>query len=222
MDWLKSLDKYCERVSPEYWAEPINALSNFSFVIAAILIYRLASKYKVSSFGFNFLVINLFLIGVGSFLFHTFANVWSFFADIIPIYIFQLSIVALYGAAIARQKKWSELQGSALLLFAFIVITVAFAQLPKDLLNGSIIYLSAFICLFFLAMYHFKHYQHERYTLFIASVLFILALLCRTIDMEVCHAFPLGSHFMWHLINGAVLFLAVKAYLGVLASEQRE
>ncbi len=36
MDWFQPLDQYCERTAPAFWAEPVNALSNAAFVIAAV------------------------------------------------------------------------------------------------------------------------------------------------------------------------------------------
>jgi hypothetical protein len=41
--------------------------------------------------------------------------------------------------------------------------------------------------------------------------LFLLALALRTADPLVCEAFPLGTHFAWHLLNGAVLYILSRA-----------
>jgi hypothetical protein len=35
--WSTPVDLYCERTDPSFWAEPINALSNLSFLLAAWL-----------------------------------------------------------------------------------------------------------------------------------------------------------------------------------------
>jgi hypothetical protein len=35
----------------------------------------------------------------------------------------------------------------------------------------------------------------------------------RTIDMAACARFPLGTHFFWHLLNGVVLYRAVRSLL---------
>ena len=34
------LDLYCERLGPEFWAEPLNAISNGGFIVAAWLAWR--------------------------------------------------------------------------------------------------------------------------------------------------------------------------------------
>ena len=33
--WLTPVDNYCERIDPGFWAEPLNALSNTAFILAA-------------------------------------------------------------------------------------------------------------------------------------------------------------------------------------------
>ena len=33
--WRSHLDLYCERLGPGFWAEPLNAVSNAAFILAA-------------------------------------------------------------------------------------------------------------------------------------------------------------------------------------------
>ena len=40
MDWLRVVDGYCERTGPGYWSEPLNALSNAAFLVAAWASWR--------------------------------------------------------------------------------------------------------------------------------------------------------------------------------------
>ena len=127
MDWSKPLDEYCERISPEFWAEPVNALSNISFVLGAIFAYRFAHQNSIKKLGVNWLTFMLVAVGIGSFLYHTNAVLWSMFTDLLPIYIFQLSSIAFYGAASARQLGHPQFLGSFLFLIAFIALTVFFS-----------------------------------------------------------------------------------------------
>jgi hypothetical protein len=41
----------------------------------------------------------------------------------------------------------------------------------------------------------------------------VLSLTFRSIDMALCDTLPHGTHFLWHLINGGVLFLLVRAVM---------
>ena len=37
MDLMRSIDNYCERLDPGFWAEPLNAVTNAAFVIGAMI-----------------------------------------------------------------------------------------------------------------------------------------------------------------------------------------
>ena len=67
--WTDYIDEYCERLAPGLWGEPLNALSNIGFFIAAWLIWRtLAGRQRVGDL--RALDILLFLVGLGSLAFH--------------------------------------------------------------------------------------------------------------------------------------------------------
>jgi hypothetical protein len=50
-----------------------------------------------------------------------------------------------------------------------------------------------------------------RRDLVLAAMIFTLSLALRTIDAAACEAFPLGTHFLWHLLNAAVLYVLLRA-----------
>ncbi|CAN0216748.1 unnamed protein product, partial [Chrysoparadoxa australica] len=37
MDWTRAVDGYCERMGPEFWSEPMNAVRNAAFGLAAVI-----------------------------------------------------------------------------------------------------------------------------------------------------------------------------------------
>jgi hypothetical protein len=37
-------------------------------------------------------------------------------------------------------------------------------------------------------------------------------------DREACALFPLGSHFLWHLLNAAVLYLLLRSAIAAGAA----
>ena len=94
MDWSAQIDSYCERLGPGFWAEPVNAVSNAAFLIAAFILWRkLRGQGLPLAMG---LVGILAAIGIGSFLFHSFATRWAALADVLPILIYIL--VYIYTA----------------------------------------------------------------------------------------------------------------------------
>ncbi|MFE9766429.1 hypothetical protein ACFYPC_18180 [Streptomyces sp. NPDC005808] len=45
----------------------------------------------------------------------------------------------------------------------------------------------------------------------VAAVVFALALTARTVDEGICGALPLGTHFLWHTLDGVLVFLVSRA-----------
>jgi hypothetical protein len=226
------LFRYCERgIDPSFWAEPINALSNAAFFVAAAIAYshwRDRPPYERSSFAL-FLIVMVFVIGVGSFLFHTFANRWSALADIIPIGMF----MALYlGYALIRfaGARWA---GTGLGLGAFVVAfelagavkchngrVGLLADLPPDAqamcMNGSAEYLPALTAMFALGLWlAARRHPASRYLLG-AGAVFLASLTFRSLDYVLCDTFKIagkqiGVHFLWHFLNAATLCLLLLA-----------
>ena len=44
----------------------------------------------------------------------------------------------------------------------------------------------------------------------LAAAVFTLSLILRIIDLAICNALPLGTHFLWHICNAIVLYLALR------------
>ena len=56
-----------------------------------------------------------------------------------------------------------------------------------------------------------------------AAAIFVASVTCRVIDPLVCDAMPIGTHFMWHMLNGLMLgvLLAATARYGNPGSDNR-
>ena len=61
MRWTETIDAYCERLGPAYWAEPINAVTNAAFLIAAAVMWGRSRGLPVA----RLLCAILAVIGVG-------------------------------------------------------------------------------------------------------------------------------------------------------------
>lgn len=202
------LDLYCERLDASFWAEPLNAVTNGAFVLAALLAWRLArAQPGRTPWGTWVLVGMLGGIGVGSFLFHTLAVTWAMWADVIPIFLYQLLFLALYLRRVARLSAWACLSWVGV----FFVASWGFAALPVQWLNGSLSYGAAFLFVAGLAVYHRRSGRHEPLGLALASGLFAVSLACRSLDMQACHWLSVGTHPLWHVLNAGVLYLSTRA-----------
>jgi hypothetical protein len=80
-------------------------------------------------------------------------------------------------------------------------------------LNGSIMCLPAWLMLLGFACYHIRQSKNQPWQLMLASILLFVALVFRSIDMVVCEAFPYGTHFLWHLINGLTFFFVMQSLI---------
>lgn len=210
---LTYLDAYCERAGDAaFWAEPLNAVTNLAFILCAWFAYKLmlpVENKRFKSIGDVWaLVIAMFAIGIGSGLWHTHARTWSVIADIIPIYLFINIAIFSLCLRILRYRWWQAL----MVWCGFIGITILFEMYaPRDLLNGSVMYLPTYIMLLFLiSVMAYKKLHKASRDLTAIVLVFTVSLFFRTIDMEVCAEFPYGTHFLWHSLNAYVLYGIVK------------
>ena len=202
------IDLYCERVGSGLWAEPINALSNISFFLAAGAAWYLAHRLGVLSSAIWLLIGLLVAIGVGSSLFHTWATPLAKLLDVTPIALFQIAYLWIYSRQVIKLKSiWSVLL--VVLLLSSIIFTRQFTQI----FNGSIVYAPGLSILLGLGLYHWQQRKQGRVLLLTATGVFLMALFFRTIDLAICPEWAVGTHFLWHLLNGIVLYLSMKALI---------
>lgn len=89
MDWTAPIDGYCERLDATFWAEPVNALTNAAFLLAALV---MAARIRGTHLPLAWALVWLLeATGIGSFLFHTFAQLWAGMADTLPTLAFILT-----------------------------------------------------------------------------------------------------------------------------------
>src|SRR5207248_1986226 len=143
------IDAYCERTGPGLLAEPLNAITNASFLIAAWADWLLARRSGRLSIGMQVLIWLSVSVGVGSGLWHTFATNWALWLDIIPILFFLIWFFWLYLRSVAGV---SPLFASGVVL-AFLVTTF-FAQRFANVLNGAPVYTPGLILLAVLGVSH--------------------------------------------------------------------
>lgn len=213
MDWTHTVDIYCERVDASFWAEPVNAASNISFLLAAFWAWRLAVRQGAADGAMLVLTALTAAIGVGSFLFHTFAQAWAAAADVLPILLFVLAY-AYFGI---RRFFGISVLATLAIIFGYVGATAAVINLwPAALqapgFNGSLQYAPVFVALLLLtgALSTSGHPAWRRVGA--AWAVLGLSLYFRTIDIAICEGFPLGAHFMWHILNGVVFALALSAF----------
>ena len=199
MDLTKPIDIYCERLDSSIWAEPINAVTNFAFVLAAIIMW-FRCKNLVEG---KVLAVLLFSIGYGSFLFHTFAQTWAAILDVASILIF---ILAYIFVANHRFLMWSKLASviGVILFFPYQFLLVNMLS-NFQLFGSSVQYIPIAILIFIYAALLRKSEQNLSDGLFIGATVLCVSIFFRTIDEQICQVVSTGTHFVWHILNAVML-----------------
>ncbi len=209
-----SLDLYCERTAPGLWQEPLNTLTNLGFLLAAALLLRhyLQVFRGRHDQGWDRLLLIALLaaIGVGSGLWHLTAERWAMLADVLPITAFISLFLLVF---LVRLAGLGLLPTLSLFLLYHGVNWATQAVLPPDFLNGSVFYLPTWMALLLMTFWlaHKGYAQWQGYAW--ASGLFLVSLSLRTVDQAWCGVLPMGTHFVWHLLNALLLYLLVRGLL---------
>jgi hypothetical protein len=210
---MDKFDEYCERVGYSLFAEPLNALSNLSFIFAALAAWTLAKRTGTLSTGIKVLIALGGSVGVGSMLWHTLANTWTLYLDVVPIVIFIIGFIWLYTRNVmGKGAGFAALSIGAFFLSAFLVRPIG------DALHGAPSYLPGLLTVLVTGLYHAVQRKPSRFTLLIAAGVYFTALFFRTIDLELCHFMTIGTHFIWHILIGLVTYLAMRSLILSLAS----
>ncbi len=209
MDWSRAVDLYCERTDPSFWAEPVNAISNVAFLIAAAVAFVQWRAAGGRGWPVPLLIALAAVVGVGSFIFHTVATQGAELFDTVPIAVF------IYGYLLFALRRYLALSlpVSLALLVAFAGLTYAEAALvPPDALNGSHAYLPALAAMLIVGGLARGQAGH---LVLAAAAAFALSLVFRSVDNALCPWLPLGTHFLWHILNAVVLYLLLRAAIMV-------
>lgn len=245
MNWNAYIDAYCERLLPGFWNEPLNAISNVGFLLAAWWVWRQCNRqhyvqnsapaviqYAQSAtnsianerhWDINSLLIMLVLIGLGSFAFHTFATRWAAALDVAFIALYLHFYLAVYAHR-ALGVPWPR---AAWGILAFVILSQAAAWMWREafeIIGGSMFarasgYLGAWsVLLMVLAHSAFKR-LHSAKPLAFAAAVFAVSLTLRQLDLPLCSDWRWGTHFAWHLLNA--LTLGLTSWAMVLISSRK-
>ena len=214
--WFGNLNQpiniYCERGSASWDAEPLNAISNFAFFVAAWAVWRLQERRPNARLRgpIEALWIIIAVVGLGSLTFHTIATRWAEWADVIPILIFMIVYSWLILTAFFGWPFWLKLL-TTLAFFAatFYLESDAF----QSVLWGGAMYLPTLVFMLAAGLGIWRRDADAGMAFFSAAALFAISFAARTIDKPLCGSLPIGTHYFWHIFNAAVLYLLVRTLI---------
>jgi hypothetical protein len=202
------LPSYCERTADGLWAEPLNAITNASFLAAAWLAWRCWRAHPAASWrhqpDVGALILLVAVIGIGSLLWHTVARPWAFWLDALPILVF-IHLFLLSFLRRLMRLSWPAILG---VFVVYELVTLGLMGLaPPGALNDSVGYLPVVLFLWLMA-WGLRLGDHPLWRSYVAlGLLFAVSLGFRILDPALCKVLPVGTHFLWHLLNGWLLYL---------------
>ncbi len=205
MDWFEQVDGYCERTDFSYWSEPINALTNAAFIVAAVILWNLSRGVPVA----RILCGILFAIGMGSYFFHTHATIWALLTDVIPIAAFILVYLFAVNRDVVGMKWWVALIATCgFFPYAAAVVWVT-QQLPFFSISNFYWTVPLLLCLY---AYPLRHKPGIASGFLIGAAILTVSISFRSVDEILCESIPFGTHFLWHILNGVMLGWMIHVY----------
>jgi hypothetical protein len=204
---FEPIDAYCERTSAAYWAEPVNAMTNLAFLLAAWVMWRRTAGLPLA----RAMCAVLAGIGVGSYLFHTHANGLTAALDVAPI----LGFILLYVFAATRDllglgRWWAAGAVVAFLPYAALTVPVFAALMP--FLGSSAGYAPVPLLILAYAALLWRRAPATARGLALGAAILVTSLTFRTLDGPLCQIVPFGTHFLWHVLNGLMLGWMIEVY----------
>lgn len=202
------IDVYCERLGPGLSAEPLNAVTNLAFLVAAFVLWARMGPARPPLGGA--LALTLAAIGIGSGLFHTFANGLTALLDVGAIAVF----IFLYVFAVNRHVLgWSPVAAWASLLALapyLAAATTGFAGLPFFAVSAAYWPVATLIALYGLVLLRTRPAFARG--LLVGAGLLAVSITLRSLDLALCDTLPRGTHFLWHLLNALMLGWMIGTY----------
>lgn len=217
MHWTTPVDGYCDRLDASFWAEPVNAVTNAAFLAAALgVALRLGGAGLPLAWALAWTLVGLLAAtGTGSFLFHTFlfhtfAQPWAGIADTLPILLFILTgLFAATRDVLGTSQKVAGLVTAG--FFPFSAATIPLFRLIPGL-GGSAGYAPVPLLMVIYAALLWRRAGATARGLLLTAALLAASITARALDQPLYAVFPLGTHFVWHLMNAVVLGLMIEIY----------
>lgn len=199
MDWTRAIDAYCERTDPSFWSESVNAGTNLAFIVAAFIMWRRTAGMT----GGRVLSALLFAIGAGWWLFHTFATSWAAIADTTPIMAFTLVYIYLANKNFWGWPIWASAVGALAYIPYTSALTPLFEALPFFTISSF--YWPLPVLIFANSALLHRRSPRLALNLAIGAAILCTSLVARSLDQQICISFPMGTHWLWHILNAVML-----------------
>lgn len=203
VDIFSHFPQYCEFATNFWLHEPLNAITNFGFIIGAYFLYRFIKINKPKKSLGIFLISLMLVLGFGSLAWHSYRSLPTLLSDEIPIYIFMIFVGYFLTKSLTRNYKLTMV----ILFLTAIIYYAIFAYIPGvNFLNGLLRYTFALLAFLILSILTVRKFGYN-YNFILPLAIFAIAIVFRGIDLYVCPIFPVGTHFIWHILVALTMYL---------------
>ncbi len=206
MNWFAPVDGYCERIDASFWSEPLNAITNIFFLVAAIWVLRREGLNSTA----RILAIFLGMIGFASFLFHSFAQTWAGALDVLFISLFTL----FYLFAASKDFLGAPRSIALVITLGYLPfsIVVDWLTLPLTFLGSTRVYMPILILIILFSLLIYTRLPKVSRGLAIGAFILMTSMIARILDVPLCQTIPIGTHFLWHVMNAVMLAWMIEVY----------
>jgi len=197
---------YCGRFGSGLFGEPLNSFSNLAFVLGAVVAWH-AWRAKPDRDPWQLLLFILAaLIGVGSFVFHSYPTPETLLVDIVPIKVFGLSALAY----ICLRYMGLQVIVTVALAISFFALSQGWiAVAPRGALGGGIEHIPSLLALMATGITLMRRRVPLGGYLLAACAAYVAAIFVRSWDLYLCPTFPYGVHWIWHILTGLTASLII-------------
>lgn len=184
--------------------EPLNVLSSLVFIVVAIILWY---RFRDSRKKYIPLLLSIVLIGIMSTIHHSNHSSLSLLLDTGAAYLF--AILFLY---VALSKK-SHLRRYVYTIapVAVGVILIAKILIPNNFDTTDTITSAIFRAV--LASFLYFAYGRRSREVTLMWIFITTGILVHALDSYICHIFPLGTHFLWHILSALAVYTGVSLFV---------
>ena len=198
---IDPIGRYCGRFDASWLGEPLNSFSNVAFLVAAALAFRrwrTSNDRDPAALG---LIVLASMIGIGSFIFHSHPTHWTQPIDLIPIQIFGFA----YAAFVMRRLLGASWPATLVVTVTFGGVLAGWQRVMRGVLGGAAGHGLSVIAILIVALVLSRRRDPRARWLLVAAASYTVALVFRAIDLPICASFPIGVHWIWHLVQGVTI-----------------
>ena len=209
IDIFSKFPQYCEAAANLWLHEPLNVITNFSFIIGAFYLYRYIKASSLDRRLGIILVGFMVILGLGSLSWHSYRSIPTLWLDEIPIYIWVVFAFYFLTQSLTKSYKLTAI----IMVLTATVYYLIFASIPSlNILQGSLKYVFALFVFLLLSLFVARKFG-SHYNFILPLSILAVAIVFRSVDLPVCPVFPIGTHFLWHVSVALAVYQGSKVIL---------